>query len=278
MTSIDGIERVVAPGGHALYEGVVWHRRFDPPHHFRQRVTMAWLDLDHLDTAATAPWCGSARWSPIRLRRGDFYGDASQPPAQAVRDRVLAELGVRPDGPVYVLANLRTWGWCFNPIAVYWCYDTNHTAVAELLVVTNTPWHERHVYVIDRRSHPAPGPVTFEKAMHVSPFFPMDLGYRFEEAEPGDRASMRLDVLAGRGEGPVVFSGGFEGRRRAFTAAGLRRVLLRTPTQRVSAGIHIQAARLWRKGATFVPHPEASQRKQTRSPRWWARREHQVPK
>lgn len=275
---MDGTERVVAPGVHALYEGVVWHRRFDPPHHFRQRTTMAWLDLDHLDTAAAVPWCGTQRWSPIRFRRSDFYGDTSQPPAEAARDRVLAELGTRPDGPVYVLANLRTWGWCFNPIAVYWCFDTDGRPVAELLVVTNTPWHERHVYVIDRRTHPAPGPVTFDKAMHVSPFFPMDLGYRFEERQPGERVSMRLDVTADRGAGGVVFSGGFEGRRRSFDGAGVRRLLLRTPTQRVSAGIHIQAARLWRKGATFVPHPDAAHRQQKRSPRWRARREQQVPK
>lgn len=243
-------------GDHALYEGVVWHRRFDPPHRFRQRVTMAWIDLDHLAEVAALPWCGNSRWSPVELRRSDFYGDATQTPSQAVRERVFAELGVLPDGPVHVLANLRTWGWCFNPIAVYWCHDADGTPVAELLVVTNTPWHERHVYVIDRRQHPAPGPVCFGKAMHVSPFFPMDLVYRFEEIEPGERASMRLDVLADREAGTVVFSGGFEGRRRPLDTAGLRRVLLRTPTHRVSAGIHIQAARLWRKGATFVPHPD----------------------
>jgi len=241
---------------HALYEGVVWHRRFDPPHHFRQRVNMAWLDLDHLDEVVALPWCGTSRWSPIEVRRADFYGDVTHAPAEAVRERVHAELGIRPVGPVRVLANLRTWGWCFNPIAVYWCHDADGTAVAELLVVTNTPWHERHVYVIDRRRDPAPGPVTFDKALHVSPFFPMDLAYRFEETEPGERVSMRLDVLAARGEGPMVFSGGFEGRRRPLDRAGLRRVLLRTPTQRVSAGIHVQAARLWRKGAVFVPHPD----------------------
>ena len=250
---------------HALYEGVGWHRRFDPPHHFRQRVTMAWLDLDRLDDIKQQPWCGTAWLSPIRLQRSDFYGDTSTSAAEAVRARVQAELGVRPDGAVRVLANLRTWGWCFNPIAVYWCYDTAGNPVAELLVVTNTPWHEQHVYVIDRRTHPAPGPVTFDKAMHVSPFFPMNLGYRFEEYEPGERASMRLDVLANGGTGAAVFSGGFDGRWRPFDAAGLRRVLLRTPTQRVSAGIHLQAARLWRKGATFVPHPDAARRRQLRT-------------
>ena len=242
----------------------MWHRRFDPPHRFHQRATMAWLDLDDLDGAAVRPWSSRAWWAPVSIRRSDFYGDASQSPADAVRDRVLLELGVRPEGPVYVLANLRTWGWCFNPIAVYWCHDRDGNPIAELVLVTNTPWHERHAYVIDRRAHPVPGPVTFDKAMHVSPFFPMDLAYRFEESAPGEQVSLRLDVLADRGAGSMVFSGGFDGRRRSFDAAGLRRVLLRTPTQRVSAGIHVQAARLWHKGAKFVAHPDAASRRQRR--------------
>jgi len=244
-----------APGTHALYEGTVWHHRNEPEHRFKQRVTMAWLDLDHLDKAVLPPWSGTSRLSPVHLRRSDFYGDASLPAADAVRARVEQELGVRPEGPVRVLANLRTWGWCFNPLAVYWCHDADERPIAELLVVTNTPWHEHHVYVVDRRKDLASVPVTFEKAMHVSPFFPMDFAYRLTESAPAERASLRLDLLADRGAGPLVFSAGFEGRRRSYDAAGLRRLLWRTPTQRVSLGIHVHALRLWRKGATFYRHP-----------------------
>lgn len=242
-------------GLHALYEGTVWHHRREPEHRFRQRVTMAWLDLDHLDQAAIAPWSGSSAFSPVQLRRSDFFGDAALTAADAVRARVECELGVRPEGSVHILANLRTWGWCFNPLAVYWCHDAEGKPVAELLVVTNTPWHEQHVYVVDRRSDVVPGPVTLQKAMHVSPFFPMNFAYHLTDAEPDERASVRLDLFADRGAGPLVFSAGFEGRRRPFDAAGLRRLLWRTPTQRVSIGIHVHALRLWRKGATFYRHP-----------------------
>jgi DUF1365 family protein len=222
---------------------------------------MAWLDLDHLDTAAASSnWCGTGVWSPIRFHRSDLYGNPSRSAADEVRDRVATELGVRPEGPVRVLTNLRTWGWCFNPISVYWCHDSEDRPVAELLVVTNTPWHEQHVYVIDRRDGSSSNPVTFDKAMHVSPFLPMDLAYRLTDSEPTGRVSLRLDVLADRGNGPVVFSAGFEGSRRPFDGPNLRRVLWRSPTQRVSLGIHVHAARLWRKGATYFPHPKKAGR------------------
>ena len=54
-----------------------------------------------------------------------------------------------------MLANLRTWGWCFNPIVIFWCFDTYGRPVAQVLGVTNTPWHEYHNYVLDLRGEPA---------------------------------------------------------------------------------------------------------------------------
>jgi uncharacterized protein len=59
-------------------------------------------------------------------------------------------------GPVRLVGHLRTLGWCFNPIVLYLCHD--HTGALAWVVadVTNTPWRERHQYVLaaaDRR-HP----------------------------------------------------------------------------------------------------------------------------
>lgn len=247
------------PRGHAVYEGVVWHHRRAPEHRFRRRITMAWIDVERArDLPALSRWFAGGRAAPLAFRRSDHHGPAGIPLADAVRATVRDRLGIDAPGPVFALANLRTWGHCFNPIVVYWCTDAEGRPVAQLLEVTNTPWRERHTYVIDRRSLAAEGaderraPVRFDKAMHVSPFLPMDCTYELVDDVPGARTDLVLRV---RRDGEVVFDAGFVGRRRPLDAAAARRLALLQPTHRVLLGIHLQALRLWRKGATFHPHP-----------------------
>ena len=67
----------------------------------------------------------------------------------AVRDRVEAETGRRPTGPVRMLTLLRTFGHCFNPVSFYYCYDAAGAAIEAVVAeITNTPWGERHAYVL----------------------------------------------------------------------------------------------------------------------------------
>jgi DUF1365 family protein len=146
-------------------------------------------------------------------------------------------------------------------LITYWCTDASGAAVAQVLQVTNTPWGEQHAYVIDRRAlvttpEDRRAPVRFAKAMHVSPFLPMDCEYELLDAPPAARVELELRV---RRAGAVVFEAGFVGRRRALDAAGLRRLAVAHPTQRVLAGIHLQALQLWRKGATFHSHPRRAE-------------------
>ena len=237
--------------GHGLYEGTVWHHRNDPDYGFRQSVSMGYFNLDDLDAALDAsPLLGSNGLSPAKFRRQDFFGDPSQPLAECVRDLVEEQLAIRPLGPVCVLANVRTWGWCFNPIVFYWCYDESGHEVAQVLGVTNTPWHEYHNYVIDRRT--GQNVTELEKAHHVSPFFPMNLHYTIEQTAPHTAFSFSMHVF----EGPTeIFTAGLDATKVPLNAKNLRTLLLRRPTQRVSLGIYARAAKLWRRGARYVPHP-----------------------
>ena len=88
--------------------------------------------------------------------------------------------GTRPDGPVRLLTHLRALGRCFNPVSFYYCFDRDgERSAAVVAEVTNTPWGERHAYVLDgatrRRVRGR-----FDKALHVSPFLGMDQQLRLE--------------------------------------------------------------------------------------------------
>lgn len=154
-----------------LYDGWVRHRRFAPrAHAFRYRLFMAYLDLTELDRVFRGRWFWSTRRPALAwFRRADYLGDPSVPLDQAVRDCVERNTGVRPRGPIRLLTHLRYFGYVFNPVSFYYCFDTADTRVETIVAeITNTPWGERHAYVLSARGE-QPLRFRFGKAFHVSP-------------------------------------------------------------------------------------------------------------
>lgn len=241
-----------------LYEGRVVHRRFRPvAHAFEMPLYLLYLDLAELDQVFRGRWLWScSRPALARFCRADHFGDPRVPLDHAVRDLVARRTGTRPDGPIRLLTHLRYAGYVINPVSFHFCFDAAGRNVTAIVAdVTNTPWGERHQYVL---SAPRPGRVqrfASRKQMHVSPFHPMDLLYRWRFAMPGDTLSVRIETLDA--EATPLFDAVLALRRRAITGASLARVLVRHPlmTARVAAAIYWQALRLHRKGARYHPHP-----------------------
>lgn len=239
-----------------LYEGTVIHeRRGDPNRSFTFRVAMLLVDLDEIsELASLSPLWRAEHWAPMSYRRADFMGVETTSLTGTVRDIVEQRAGFRPDGPIRLLAHHRTWGWVFNPIAIYYCYAHNgETLQAVVADVTNTPWGESHAYVIDTREG---GNELAEqsKSLHVSPFLPMDLTYRFRLSEPAADCSFSVTVHR---DAEVVFRAVLALRQRPMTRRAIAVVLVRYPflTHRVSFGIYQHAARLWLHRTAFYRHP-----------------------
>jgi DUF1365 family protein len=239
----------------SIYEGTVLHERKTNGHRrFTYRVAMPMVDLDELESMNSfAPMWRPRGHAIMAFHRRDYMGDATRPLASVVRDTVEDRAGFRPSGPVQLLAHHRTWGWCFNPLALYSCYAADGTTLEAVVAdVTNTPWGESHAYVLDTRG----GVEHLEqpKLMHVSPFLPMDLSYRFHVARPGERCNVSITVVRGD---DVVFRAAMVLRQRPMTRRELARLLVRHPflTHRVSLGIYLRAVRLWGSRVPFVAHP-----------------------
>ncbi|MBP8912193.1 MAG: DUF1365 domain-containing protein, partial [Phycisphaerae bacterium] len=135
----------------AIYEGTVRHRRFAPVRNeFVYRLFMMYLDLGELDEVFRGHWLWSTRRLNLAcLRRKDHLGDPTISIDEAVRLLVAERTGVRPNGPIRLLTHLRYFGHCFNPVSFFYCYDSNDQRVETIVAeITNTPWHERHCYVL----------------------------------------------------------------------------------------------------------------------------------
>jgi len=241
----------------ALYFGTVQHRRFAPvARTFRYRLYMSWLDLDELDAFFGRRWLWSLeRFNVASFRRRDYLGPAHRPLADCVRDEVAEATGARPEGPVRMLTHLRTFGYVFNPVTFYWAWNADGgQPVAVLAEITNTPWKERHRYVLPLEG----GRIAeheFTKAFHISPFFGMDQGYRWSFREPGERIAIHME---NREAGERVFDASLALERREASAWNCARALLRHPAMAAvgHAAIYWQALRLKLRGVPYHPHPQ----------------------
>jgi DUF1365 family protein len=242
----------------AVYEGVVTHHRHAPHDHaFTYRMAQLFLDLDEVERVFARRWFWSnGRRNLAEFRRSDYFGDPAVPLADAVRDRAAEVLGRRPTGPVRLLTHLRYAGIAFNPVSFYYGYAADGVTLEYVLAeITNTPWRERHSYVLPVDA--TEGHVIdagFDKVFHVSPFMPMDRGYRWRFTAPGDRLNVHMDVLR---EGNREFDAHLSLRRLPLNGASLARVLWRYPlmTAKVVGAIHFEALRLWLKRNPVYDHP-----------------------
>ena len=244
----------------AIYEGWVRHRRFgSAAHSFRYRVFMTLLDLDELPGLFDRhPLYSARRPAPARFRRSDHLGDPGVPVAESARRLVEERTGRRPEGPVRLLTNLRYLGLNFNPVSFFYLYDRTAESVdAVIAEVTNTPWRQRHAYVLGREG---PGPIrgVVDKRMHVSPFMPMEQAYDWRIGEPGEDLHVRIANLEG---GRTVFDATLALRRRELSPARMTRILLTYPpaSLAVPARIYLNALRLKLRGAPYHRPPERAE-------------------
>ena len=158
--------------------GNITHRRFiDKPHEFKYNVFMMHLDLDRIKNTFDNYWLWSyEKFNIACFKQSNYLKNKKGPLIDNVKQLVKEKIGENIDR-VFLLTNLACFGYCFNPISVYFCFCQNKMK-AFIIEVTNTPWGESHQYVL------APSYIKddlyfakFKKKLHVSPFLMMEYEY-----------------------------------------------------------------------------------------------------
>lgn len=247
-----------------IYVGKIRHRRFAPrSHEFVYPLFMMYLDLGELEEVFRGRWLWSSeRVAAARFCREDHFGEPTESLSETVRNLVEQETGRRPEGPIRLLTHLRYFGYCFNPISIYYCFDDAGDQVQALVAeVTNTPWKEKRCYVLSSADETDRSVMRqrFAKNLHVSPFLPLEMEYEWFSTQPGKHLSVHMNVLA---EDEKRLDATLNLERRPITGRNLARTMARFPwmSLRVIIAIHWQALRLWMKGTPIFDHPGTQSR------------------
>ena len=229
----------------ALYDTRISHVRTTPLRNAFTYRSYQWLvDVDRL------PRLPVGLGGLARFEARDHLGD----PGATLRaniDGYLASEGIDlAGGRVLLLTNARTFGYVFNPLSVYWCFDAGDQLVCVVAEVHNT-YGERHCYLLrtDER-----GRARTDKAFYVSPFYPVDGEYQMSLPVPTD--DLALTITLHRGEGrPFVAT--VRGRRRRASTVAVLRAAARLPlvTLAVAARIRVQGVKLWLRRLPVAPRP-----------------------
>jgi uncharacterized protein len=244
-----------------LYSGKVMHQRMKPfGHRFEYKVFSLLLDLDQLQRADRLSRLFSVnRFNLVSFKEADHIDTRISPVEKGIRayaDRLFANAGMQRPARIDLLAYPRVFGHAFNPISLFYGYDSFGTLTGMIYAVRNT-FGERHSYVCPVE----PGQLTAAglrqtrtKIFHVSPFIEMGMRYDFRVRAPGGELQFR--ILESDAEGPLL-AASFSGVATPLSTASLAAQLVKIPFLgfKIVGGIHFEALRLWLKGAKFKRSP-----------------------
>ena len=237
-----------------LYTGHTVHERRAPfVHRFRYRIASLLIDLDRIEEAGGV----SALFSVEKFNLFSFFARDHGPRdgsdlkawARARFDEAGIDVG---DGPIRLLCAPRVLGYVFNPLSIYFAEGADGRLAGVIYQVHNT-FGDAHAYVA-----PASGGrrerQDAEKVFHVSPFFDVAGRYEFTLREPGE--TFRLSILKQREAGPDLLAT-MAMKRRALSTATLAGLFASQPfsTLKTISAIHLEALKLWVKGAKYHPRP-----------------------
>ena len=191
---------------------------------------------------------------------GSGAGAGGEDGALGWLDELLQREGILDaTGEVWLHCYPRVLGYTFKPVSFWYCH-TAQGALRAIVVEVNNTFGERHCYLLDRPRYGQE--LRADKVFHVSPFCPVEGGYRFRfmlsldpaHAPHGAHTVARIDF--DDADGPLIQTS-VSGALVPATRQAIRTALWRYPamTFGVIARIHWQAERLWLKRTRFFSKP-----------------------
>ncbi len=240
------------------------HERMHPKHHkFVYPVFLLRIDLQELESDESplnSFLFGVNRWRPLSIRIHD-YGPRDGSPLFAWVNRTLREHGSQVAARIELQTFPRVFGYAFNPISLWYCFDAHEQLFAVIAEVNNT-FGEHHFYLLkDPSENPINGRTRMQsaKAMHVSPFCEVKGHYEFQFKDSTRNTVVKIDYIEDQ---ELTLKTAIATHKYDYTTHNLAIALAKQPllTFGVFWRIHWQAFLLWLKAVPFFRIPVAAQK------------------
>jgi len=231
-----------------IYNGVVTHTRFKPVKHFLKYKTFSfYIDLDEIKKLDN----DNPIFSYNRFNIFSFYdkdhGDRDGKPLKIWVLDNLKKFNINENiNKIKLLCYPRIFGYVFNPLSVFYCYEDN-SLKAIFYEVKNT-FNEQHTYIFKVKDNKIEQKC--KKKFYVSPFMDMDTYYNFKLLNPNEKLSISIKQTD---KEDVVLTAVQTGTRKEFTFKQLIINFFRYPLMsiKIISAIHFEALLLWKKGAIY---------------------------
>lgn len=228
-----------------LYECTVAHnRKVITENKFYYNYFMFYLDLDEIDhLAANLKLFSRNRFNAFNFRDKDHLAFDKPNVKQNILKYIRENGVVEEIKRIQLLSNVATFGYNFNPVSFYFCFDKDDKPICAVPEVGNTfgelkPFLIGKDNLIDGQFR-----ARMQKNFYVSPFIEHDVFFDFRLFLPDNKLNIKIDDYK---EGNRIFTTHLSGTNRALTDLNLMKYAIKYPlvTLKVIGAIHWQAMKL----------------------------------
>ncbi len=232
-----------------IYNGVVIHTRFKPVRHFLKYNTFSLLiDLDELEQLDKKNLIFSYNKFNIFSFYNNDHGNRDGKSLKVWVFENLKKFNIHTNiNKVKLLCYPRVFGYVFNPLSVFYCYE-NNLLKAVFYEVKNT-FNEQHTYIFKVNDSQKLNQKC-RKKFYVSPFMDMETFYNFKILNPNETLSISIKQTDLEG---TILTAVQTGKKKEFTFKQLLLNFFKYPlmTIKIITAIHFEALLLWKKGARY---------------------------
>lgn len=258
-----------------IYACKLWHERLKPAKNsFNYNIFMWYLDLDELDDLSNFKLISKNKRNvfgfydedhfkflklknqliakeKINYNNSKYFGKNTKDKIKIMVDEL--KLGFEVD-KVFLLTNLRQFGYVFNPVSFYYCFDKRGDLKAMFSEVNNT-FHDQKMYYVNIEN---PNQKIFtdkqRKNYYISPFIDYDNDLCWKFNIPKQKLIMNIDSV----KEDIVLKTTLTGIQENITGVSTFSLIFRYPlmTFMIIFLIHYQALKLWMKKVKFYRKTE----------------------